>query len=276
MRTVNTENAWQTLHARLEKEALLPPARAVRISFKTLRWAAVLALLFAGALTVYFLTQPSEKATYVLIENSEAEQILVTTLHDGSTVFLEKHASLSYPGQFANDKRVVEMEGNALFDITRDPQRPFIIDTKHVTIEVLGTSFDVRTSGNTQTFFSLSVQRGQVKVTEKESGESMVVGTGETVRLEARHLQKSITRDTNQFNHYIEKMSFKDETLEQLLSVISRTTGHSFILNDKETGSRKLTVAFDNNSVHDMTELICLALQLNYEEQNDTTYIFKK
>lgn len=62
----------------------------------------------------------------------------------------------------------MSLKGNALFDIAGNRARPFFIETGKVQIEVIGTAFHVRNSGNSP--FELAVQRGEVKVTQKQNG----------------------------------------------------------------------------------------------------------
>lgn len=91
---------------------------------------------------------------------------LVTTLEDGSVVFLAKETSIRYPEHFVSDKREVSLQGDAFFDVAKNRERPFWIDTEQVKIEVLGTAFSVKSVEDAP--FRLSVQRGTVRVTLKK------------------------------------------------------------------------------------------------------------
>jgi transmembrane sensor len=64
-------------------------------------------------------------------------------LPDGSTVLLNAASSLRYPTSFTGNQRVVELTGEAYFDIARNAAKPFLVKTNALTIKVLGTSFDV-------------------------------------------------------------------------------------------------------------------------------------
>ena len=106
-----------------------------------------------------------EAQALIMQENTE-QSTLVTTLEDGSIVYMGGETSLQYPEHFSMDKREVSLQGNALFDVTGNRERPFLIETEEVRIEVLGTMFHVKSDvGST---FELSVQRGKVKVALKK------------------------------------------------------------------------------------------------------------
>jgi hypothetical protein len=64
------------------------------------------------------------------------------TLPDGTKVWLNGKSKLDYPEQFSGDDRVVEISGEAYFDVA--PQsKPFIVKAGRMSVQVLGTRFDV-------------------------------------------------------------------------------------------------------------------------------------
>ena len=66
------------------------------------------------------------------------------TLSDGSRVWLNSESELRFPLQFAANQRKVVLMGEAYFEVEKDADRPFIVETKDSRIKVLGTSFNVR------------------------------------------------------------------------------------------------------------------------------------
>lgn len=270
--TVQTDKAWNSLYSRLKQDELIPDQpvrRTLRPAFVGM--AATIALLcLCGALGVWLYNGWSD-TPLLSLQNGAEDNTLVTTLEDGSIVYLAQNATLSYPEHFEADQRLVKLEGNALFDVSGNKKRPFLIKTKYTTIEVVGTAFNVKNSGEKD--FELSVQRGVVKVTLLEGGESSFVKAGETVTLHRRELQKSLTKDIDQFTRYTERIQFKDESLANIIRVINRTASQPVSLASAELGDRRLTVSFFDNSSFSMTELICLALGLKCEQKVDTLVI---
>src|SRR5690606_31257588 len=65
------------------------------------------------------------------------------TLADGTRVWLNSASTLKYPSRFADDERVVELKGEAYFDVAKSSTRPFRVISKEQTVEVLGTQFNV-------------------------------------------------------------------------------------------------------------------------------------
>lgn len=64
-------------------------------------------------------------------------------LADGTTIWLQGGSELSYPEEFSAGRRVVKLDGEAYFDVSRRPDMPFIVIAGDLETEVLGTSFNV-------------------------------------------------------------------------------------------------------------------------------------
>lgn len=95
------------------------------------------------------------------------------TLEDGTLVHLNNSSVLKFPVSFPDDSRIVYLEGEAYFHVSKDNQRPFIVTTPSGIIKEYGTEFTVNTRteiGKTEVvLFS-----GSIGVTPKEGKETMV------------------------------------------------------------------------------------------------------
>ncbi|WP_299781597.1 FecR family protein [uncultured Formosa sp.] len=80
--------------------------------------------------------------TQNLIESHLGEQTQVH-LPDGSTVILNGKSSLQYPNAFKDSIRLVKLKGQAFFNVTKNPNQPFVIQSGSITTKVLGTSFNI-------------------------------------------------------------------------------------------------------------------------------------
>jgi len=273
-REPNTDLAWSALYSRLENESLLneesykvkPKKRPLQVYWVA---ASIIVLLCAS---IIFLTYPDkEKDALLTLQNTDHENVLVKTLGDGSTVYLVSNASLSYPKAFTGDKREVLLHGEAMFDIAKNPEKPFLIETEKVTVRVLGTAFNIKTSKDGE--FELTVKRGRVRVTEKEGGLSLEVVAGQSAVFTGNHLYKYQNRDKNIFEHYVSKMRFKDESLQNIVHVINQNGDSFVVLKGNQLKNSRLNVQFYNSNVNEMTQIISLALNLKREIRQDTIYM---
>jgi ferric-dicitrate binding protein FerR (iron transport regulator) len=274
--SIDVNIAWDKLHTRLADDQLLDPgAKTVAMPFITkMKWAAAIVVLcICGGAAGLFLFPTKDAAQLFTLHNNEAANTLVSTLRDGSIVYLTDGATLTCPEHFATNKRQVALQGEALFDVHSDRDCPFLIETESAVVEVLGTAFNIKSGGSK--LFELSVQRGLVRITLKATGVQTLVEAGETVRLEANHqLQKEQSTGQQQFIQYTEKMRFKDEPLDNIVNVINRISGKPIVFADNLlAGQEKMTITFDNNTPSDMVELLCVAMNLTHTDNGDSIVI---
>ena len=273
------ELAWERLYRRLEQDQLLPSQeKSKRVFFisPAFRWvAASIAILCVGALSVWIMKQQSTipPNELLVLHNEQNAPTWATTLEDGSIVFLSEQTTIRYPEYFQEDKRMITLQGDAFFEISRQPDRPFIIDTEMAEIEVLGTFFHVK--GGDASAFLLSVKTGEVKVTLKKNNQTIHVKAGEAALLKSETLQITAA-DMHLFNTCFEKIHFKDERLTDIARIINLQSTSTRIEVSPELDSRQLTITFSGETPELMAQLICLALNLTYSQENNTIYMTQK
>lgn len=85
------------------------------------------------------------------------------TLSDGTRVWLNAASSIRYPTAFSAEKRIVEISGEAFFEVAKDASKPFIVKKGDLEIKVLGTAFNVNTYDN-ESALKVTLLEGSVKV----------------------------------------------------------------------------------------------------------------
>lgn len=87
--------------------------------------------------------KPQVKEIQNTLRTLQGMECLIT-LSDGTRVHLNAETRLTYPVCFSSKERIVQIEGEAYFDVAPDKEHPFIVKTSHTSIRVTGTSFNVR------------------------------------------------------------------------------------------------------------------------------------
>lgn len=274
---IKTDKAWNKIYARIEKDGLsegtVLPQKHFNMKMWSIAAAAVLVFGLVLSITIHYKNNNSIDQKLLLLRNQESSFSLVTTLEDGSVVYLAEKASLQYPQHFSDNKRVVRLDGNAFFDVAHNQAKPFQIETKKAHITVIGTAFNIKSSNKSP--FELSVTRGEVKVSVQGEEDAIHVKAGQTVTLHAKTLQLSRTKDNEQFIHYTERMRFKDEKLGNILRVINSQSQGLQLQTVPSLENRTLTVSFSNDTPETMAELICLALNLQSVKKDNLITIFE-
>jgi transmembrane sensor len=155
---VDLDGAGDAVAAALDAPVSLEAHRARRAGPSRRVWlaagAGLAASLAVGLFTLANL--PGATETYVTAPGQTRQ----VTLADGSRVWINAGSRLDV--RLGRRERRVQMaEGEAVFDVTHDPDRPFRIDTGDREVRVVGTEFDLRQRDDA---FSLTVRRGLVEV----------------------------------------------------------------------------------------------------------------
>ena len=266
--------AWNLLYQRLERDGLLtdgtaykPTRRVVSVIGKIAVAAAMIACIFSGW---YFLRKTNHPEIVMQVLTNEAHApLLATMLEDGSVVYLSEQTTLNYPDRFDDNKREVTLQGEAFFDIKKQSERPFIIHTDIVRVEVTGTSFKIKSEQNAS--FLLSVCEGEVKVTQKNQYQSLTVKAGETVFFDSEQLQ--LRENETGCDEFFKCIHFKDEYLTDVATIINIHLDSLRLKVDPSVEKRITFTFMVDGNIAETVEAICLALDLHYLQQDNTIYI---
>ena len=269
--------AWSHLYQRLEKDGLLPEECAKKNYFRlpvTYRKFYVAAVFAACIFLGWYLTRNNQHHDTILYElyNETNATTLATVLEDGTVVYLSEQTLLKYPAHFAEDKREVILRGDAFFEIKKQSERPFFIETDLATVEVTGTSFKIKSDKNDS--FLLSVREGEVRVIRKNRHQTLSVKAGETAFYDSQQLQ--LTKVETGFNEYFKRILFKDEYLADVATVINQHSGSLQLVVDPEIEHRITFTYVEQSDIAEIAEAICLALNLQHTRQEKSIYISKQ
>jgi transmembrane sensor len=133
----------------------------------------------AEGMIVYDNTHNSHNTMEVIyntIETPRGGQYQIV-LPDGSKVWLNAASSLKYPAEFTGTDRLVELTGEAYFEVAKDKAHPFKVKTAKQEVEVLGTHFDVNSYAD-EAHVATTLLEGSVKVTSSNK-KQIVIKPGE-------------------------------------------------------------------------------------------------
>jgi transmembrane sensor len=246
------------------------PVRDIRSgSGNRLLWRIAAAILVLVAIGFLLIFQAQNKQMVLIAETG----VISIRLDDGSEVTLNKDAKLSYPKKFKSNERRIAFEGEGFFNVARDTERPFIIDVQDVAIQVLGTSFYIR-SLSENTDVEVVVETGKVAMVAK-TGEKMELSSGQKgvySSLESTFRLESNT-DPNLLSWKSGKMVFENSNLSFVAKVLSSTYHIQVEVDDNVSANCFLTAVFDNQPLDDVLTIIEETLNLEVEKRGDTYLI---
>ncbi|MEO8415934.1 MAG: FecR family protein [Ginsengibacter sp.] len=120
-----------------------------------------------GGLLIYNVSNPAEPGlpiVYNTLSTPRGGQYQVV-LPDRSKVWLNSASSLHFPTAFKEKLRVVELTGEAYFEVTKNNNKPFLVKVRDMEVKVLGTHFNINAYPDESTI-KTSILEGRVKITK--------------------------------------------------------------------------------------------------------------
>jgi hypothetical protein len=174
-------------------------------------------------------------------------------LSDGTLVHLNAGTSLRYPVQFVkNQNRQVYLLGEAFFEVEKDKEHPFDVNTQNVNVEVLGTKFNVDTySENPRTEVVLVEGKVSLYKDQKTKENQVYLKPGEKGSNERG--QSEITTEqvnTEYYTAWIKgSLVFKNASFDAIIKKLERRYNVTFINKNKVLGKEIFNARFDNEPI---------------------------
>ncbi|WP_128544569.1 FecR family protein [Larkinella soli] len=273
------------VQAALRQEAARPEKTGSDPLFSGLRqlmWVAASVLLLGAAGFWWMRNRPGEKPTGPTARKQQkvekinhTDRPMTVLLEDGSVVTLESHSRLQFPDRFEADRRKVFLEGEAFFEIAENQRRPFVVYSRELVTQVLGTNFRVEVRKEDETA-RVTVRTGKVAVESRHGG----YGTPESER---HHLvltanqQAVFYRDENRMakldlkqtepgrNRLNRDQVFDNTAVPLVLKSLKRQYGVELVFNEADLEHCYINTSFRDENLRERLSAICQAIGATYE-----------
>ncbi len=226
---------------------------------------AVLALI-AGQVLDEFEAVPEESAMREVA--TETGQRARVTLHDGTQLTLNAESRLTLPAEFAEDERVVHLQGEAYFEVVPDEERPFKIKVDGAVTEVLGTKFNV-TAYPDESDVKVVVDEGKVAVRPEGGREDQKVFLEQDQLAQVSRGEERIVRSEVNADDYLAWMEgrlvFRDASVQEVVRQLRRWYGLEVELGPALQDVDRLNASFEEESVEEVLKIVTETLDLRYE-----------
>lgn len=195
-------------------------------------------------------------------------------LSDGSKVWLGACSKLKYPVAFNGKTREIYLEGEAFFEVVKNPDKPFIVKTKGFSVRALGTSFNLM-SYMDETFAHTTLKTGKVEVTTREQ-EKVVLTPGQ----QAYYSEHGVNVREVDVEVYIAWMGntfkFDKENIDVILRKIARWYNvHIFYMNENLKNYHFKGTLPKYTDIHDVLELLEQTTNIKFEIKGNTVIVMQ-
>ncbi len=242
-------------------------------SSRFLRYAASIAIILTvGIFGVKYYIDNQQ-----LVFANASNEVKSLTMPDGSIIWLRTSSAITYHRNFKTNRNV-ELNGEALFEVTKDKKHPFSVNTKLGKITVLGTIFSVRANDN-ENYTKTLLKEGSIRFTDNADKNEVVLVPGEEAirqqgsnKAEIRKV-KNVDRQLAWQSH---KYSFENESLSEILAVVGNAFNQKITINDKMLAKQRFTLKFNQNEpLTKILDVLSDVAKFKYKQDNET-YIIEK
>lgn len=211
--------------------------------------------------------------------SAPAGQAAQIVLVDGSKVWLSPSSTIQYPTEFQDDFRIVELEGEAFFDIKQNLDKPFVVKSNRLQVRVLGTSFNIRNYNN-EINTEITVATGHVAVEKRSTPEESSTPIAELLPDQQFVFNKdSESGKTKSVNSKLYsswkdgEIVFQGNTFEDITRYLERWYGVSIFFEDESLKEIRFKITLQNSSLSQALKKMQLIENFNFRIENNHVWI---
>ncbi len=256
------ENAWRKIKQRISTKNFHK-----QIPFRYWWYAvASVVLLLVGMGIGWGVWTPETKGSpqFTQVEAPPGQKSRVL-LPDGSTVWLNSESTLKYQATFNAKERKVILDGEAYFEVQKDPSRRFRVETGLLNVDVYGTAFNVKSYDDDDNQ-EITVSEGTVGISSRDR-EIRRLGKDEQARLDKSTRKISFTSCNPELvtSWKNNELIFDNTSLEEVLKYLERWYGVNITVDPSMLGKHHYTFKIKTESFTEMLEKIKLITPIDYD-----------
>lgn len=196
-------------------------------------------------------------------------------LGDGTRVYLNAQTELRFPESFASsEQRLVYLSGEAYFEVTKNPSKPFIVQCKDYAVKVLGTSFNVNSyEGDETSKTTLATGKVEIDMDGKQTilnpGQQAIIKNGE-VNVKEVDVEVYTTWMFDNFR-------FQSESIQEIMTKLSRWYAIDVFYMNESVRNYHFTGYLPRYAkIADVLELLSLTTNIKFDVEGKTVIVMEK
>lgn len=240
--------------------------------------AAILLPLVLGGFTWFYQWTTSsnepELFTEIVAPPKHNSQI---TLPDGTQVWLSPESKLKYGQNYGRKTRNVILDGEGYFEVTKNHEKPFTVETGHLNVKVLGTSFNLEAYSN-ETTVRTTLVRGSLQIESELISKDFLLTPGDRVSFDVNSRQLTSEKVNTEIYRLVKDgmIIFKRNTLAEVCRKLERWFMIPVEFNGTDNQDLLFTAKFQDEPVEKILKILDLTIPINYQIMNEKIVIKQK
>jgi len=251
-----------------------PETRTIPFRQKLIRIAAVMIPILIIAGSYWYYTSAKNDLVEISVAYGEQKHLL---LPDNSEIWLNAGTVFKYPKKFTDAQRLVYLNGEAYFSVTRDTAKPFIVNTSQLSVKVLGTKFNVKAYPNDK-LITATLTSGKVEVALSTQS-PRILAPNEQLTYDKHTSGISVTTipaaDTDGW--FTGKLIFTNASFTEILHTLERRYNLTINSTIDIPASKRYTVRFlKNENPDEILAVLEEVVGFRYRKQGNTIELIQK
>lgn len=203
--------------------------------------------------------------------------VIKTQLPDHSEVWLNSGSKLRYPSLFSGEKRVVELTGEAFFDVQTDPDFPFEVElSNEMRVLAKGTAFNIN-AYNDDEIYEVALQSGRVDVIQNDRLIHLSPKEMATLNRATGQLEKTTINIEEKTGWKEGLLIFRNTPLEEVFKQLSRRYNVEFSIRNEASVNYRIRATFSTETITQILNVLKLAAPISWsiremEQQDDSSF----
>lgn len=286
-----TENTQKTIHTIKELESDIQELKSydgmnayfrvqkrfsVSPVWKYISIAATIALVIVSSVLT-LQTKEVSPSNYIEVSAISGSKTKIV-LPDSSVVWLNSNATIRYPREFTSGSRNVTLNGEALFEVKRNPQKPFIVNMDGMNIQVLGTVFNVLAESGSDIIETTLLEGSVALFSNKDkSDKAMQILSPNQQALFYKHsgiVQVQQVQAKSYASWVSGQFHFKRNTLQEIAFILERAFSTKIHISSETLKSKRLTGQFTNQETLDeILSILQISARYKFQKEKGEIYI---
>lgn len=265
------DKVWSNIKVAVEKETInnIPKTTTLAAPKTSSKLIKMISLAAVAAIAIFFLMINTGSDFDSTIQTQYAD-VQSVTLPDGSVVQLNSDSKLSYNSKTWDSDRMLELEGEAFFEVKKGSK--FIVHTDNGNVAVLGTSFNVYSRSKK---FDVYCTTGKVSVTAEKNTTILTPNQSVTVRGKKHDIQKDIMVSDGRANWKEGIYTYKGVSIMEVIKELERQLDLKISIS-KELKKTQFTGSFTTTDKETALAEVFWPLGLKYENDGKHVIVTNK
>lgn len=212
-----------------------------------------------------------DKEVYNIIQTSKGMEYPLR-LADGTKIYINSESRLKFPVSFRGNERIIELEGEAFFEVAKDPSRPFVVKSGDVEIRVLGTQFNLKSYRDEEFVVTTLVEGSLIVNTRKLNPGEQLLYSRDTGETEVKKVSTDIYTAWKNG-----KFVFRNERLQDIIKSLARWYDFEYSFLDDKAKDLCFGASFDRyDNMNPILKMLIRTDLVEIKQEGSTIYIYSK